>query len=314
MLGVGPSRFSGVGNRATDRGVQGVMIRHHAIRVHHVCRSPMRSVVEEHGMNSKVTGVILAGLISVVFAGAETFSSSPDASNFEEFRVIFKRNMFSSRRGLPEQKDEKVERGQQQIQVAARANIKVVGIVRRDNSLSSIAILEENGRHRMCRVGDTVGAMTILDIRSRGIVFGDPAGQWVAEIQPSGPSRRTVLTQGAAVTADAIGGGRAAPDPSGRRVPIHKTQVSDLARSAKFVAAMEGGTTKGLRLTQDFNFLREGDLVTYVGRQSLCTSQPKQKLWQIARKYAACHGEMPEIQVGIERGGIELQFVLCPYS
>lgn len=311
---MGPSRFSGVGNMATDRGVQGVMIRHHAIRVHHVCRSPMRSVVEEHSMNSKATGIILAGLISVVFAGAQTLSSSRDLSNFEEYRVIFERNMFNSSRGVGEQKDEKAEHGLQQIQAAARANIKVVGIVRRDNSLSSIAILEENGKHRMCRVGDTVGAMTILDIRSRDIVFGDPAGQWVAEIQPSGPSRRTVLAQGGTVTADAIGAGRAVPGLSGRRVPIPKTQVSDMARSVKFVAAMEGGTTKGLRLTQDFNVLREGDIVTYVGRQSLRTSQPKQKLWQIVRKYAACQGEMPEIQVGIERDGTELQFVFSPYS
>lgn len=222
--------------------------------------------------------------------------------------------MFSSRRGAPEQKNEQAERGMQQAQAAAQASIRVVGIVRRDNSLSSIAIVEENGILRTCRIGEAVGAMMVLDIRSREIVFGGPAGQWVAEIQSSGPGRRPALAQGAPAMAEAIGAGHAASDLAGRRVPIHQTQVLDLAQTAKFVVDMEGGTANGLRLTEDFSILRAGDIVTYVGRQSLRTNYPKQKLWQIARKHATGYGEAPEIQVAIERDGRELQFVLCPYS
>lgn len=265
-------------------------------------------------MNPKTIGVIIVSLISVVSVGTEMRTSSRDLPSFEEYRVILERNMFSPRRGIDERKGEKAEQEQQQAEAAARASIKVVGIVRLDNSLSSIAILEEDGKHRMCRVGDTVGGMMILDIRSQEIVFNSPGGKWVAEIQPGTPSYRAVPRQADAATADEIGAGHAASGLVGRRVPIPKAHVPRLARSVKFVADEEGGAIKGLRLTEDFMGLKEGDRVTYVGRQSLRTSHPRQKLWQIAKKYGSCHEEMPEIQVVIERGGRELEFVLCPYS
>jgi len=66
-----------------------------------------------------------------------------------------------------------------------------------------------------------------------------------------------------------------------------------------------------LRLTKDFMGLREGDRVTRVGLQSLCTHRPGQKLWQIARKYSGYSKDMPEIPIIVERGGRELEFVLC---
>lgn len=261
-------------------------------------------------MNPKAMGIILAGLISVISVGTETRTSSGDLPSLEHYRVILERNMFNPRRGVDERKDQDAEREQRQAETAGRASIKVVGIVRMDDALSSIAIIEEGGRHRLCRVGDTIGIMMVLDIRRQEIVFQGPGGRWVAEIEPGTPTYRATLPQ----TEAADERGRATSSLSGRRVPIRKAQVSGLARSGGFVADVEGGTARGLRLTEDLMGLKEGGRVTYVGRQSLCTNHPRQKLWQIAKKYGACHDEMPEIQIVIERGGRELEFVLCPYS
>lgn len=265
-------------------------------------------------MNPKTIGIVIVGIVSVVSMGTETQTSRQEPPDFEAYRIIMKRNMFNPARGIDARQEEKIEPGRREVEAAARARIKVIGIVGRDDPFSSVAIIEENGRHRMCRIGDTVGVMMVVDIRSQETVFNGPGGEWIAGIQPAASGRRAVPSQADPAMADDGGDERTPSRFSGRRVPIHRAQVPRLVRSAKFVADVENGTTRGLRLTEDFMGFKEGDRVIYVGRQSLCTRCPRQKLWQIARKYGSRPDAMPEIQVVVERGNRELEFVLCPYS
>ena len=87
-----------------------------------------------------------------------------------------------------------------------------------------------------------------------------------------------------------------------------------MARKLPLVTHVDGGEVKGLRLTQDIMGLKEGDRLTHVGGQSLCTRRPKQRLWQIASKYRQYGKEMPEIPVVVERDAGTLEFVLVPPS
>ncbi len=265
-------------------------------------------------MNSKTMGVVLISVISAISMGTQARTSRPDGSGFEAYRIIIQKNMFSPSRGIEQRKGQEVESARQEAEVAARSRIKVVGIIARDDPFSSIAIIEDNGRHRTCRIGDTVGPMMILDIGRQQIVFTSSGGTWVAEIEPGDPDRRTVGPQTDTTTAHEVGSQPMESGFSGRRVPIHRAQVPRLVRGAKFVADVKNGRIRGLRLTEDFMGLKEGDLVTFVGRQSLSTRYPRQKLWQMGRKYSSCREAMPEIQIVVERDNRELEFVLCPHS
>ncbi len=265
-------------------------------------------------MGSRTMSIVVAAVFSIVCVATERPTPSGGPAGLRPYRVIWERNMFSPTRGTDEQQEEEAERERQAEEAAARARIKVIGIVRRDDFYSSIAIVEANGRQRLCRTGDLVSGMLVLAIRSREVVFESAAGRWIAEIQPAMRDRRVDVAQietGGAPADSASGGFSVHP---GRRLPIPRGEVRRLARSVKFVPDVEGGATRGLRLTEDFIGLKEGDRVTHVGCQSLCTEHPRQKLWQIARKYAACREETVEIQVVVIRENRTIEFVLCPYS
>lgn len=267
----------------------------------------------KHCMNPRTVIIILMGIVSMSSLGTEAERYPRDMAGFREYRVIGQKNIFRPRRDIDEGRGEP-ERGQHVGAEAALADIKVVGIIKMDGFLSSIAVIEEDGRQRLCRVGDIVAGMVIAAIGSHELIFETLEGKWVMEIEPGTVDYRATTSQAERAMAHAARGRSTSPGAAGRRLPINAAKLAPLIGTVGLVTAREGDTVKGVRLTQNFMGLREGDCVTYVGRQSLCTRYPRQKLWQIARKYSACSEEMPEIPIVIERNGIELEFVLCPVS
>ncbi|MBN1362838.1 MAG: hypothetical protein JW993_19725 [Sedimentisphaerales bacterium] len=263
--------------------------------------------------NLIAVGLLIVGIVALVSVGTEVQTSPGESPGFERYRVISEKNIFNPRRGAEERPAETLERRRLEAEAAARARIKVVGIVKRDDYLSSVAIVQIDDRLRLCRPGDVVVGMLVLDISSQEVTFEGDGGRWHAQIEPGTVGNRALTLRGEPAGVDA------APDGglssyADRRVPIPKAQMSRLARSGRFVVDTEGGATRGLRLTEDFMGLKEGDRVTAVGRQSLCAGRPRQRLWQMARKYAADREETLEIQVVVERGNTTLHLVLCPYS
>jgi len=261
-------------------------------------------------MHARIVGIVLVGALSASYGDTEARTHPQDVPGFREYRVIFEKNMFKPRRGA-DQREERARQDQKSVAAAEPTDIKVVGIVKMDDSLSSIAIIEADGRHRLCRIGDVVGTMVVRDIRRDGIVFETPGGRWIAEIEPGATGRRSVMPQAERAIADAASTRRNRMSLARSRLRIKAAEIPHLVRSAGLVADARGGAGKGLRLTKNFMGLREGDRVTHVGRQSLGTDRPGQKLWQIARKYSGYGKDMPEIPIIVERGGLELEFVLC---
>jgi type II secretory pathway component PulC len=264
-------------------------------------------------VSAGIGGLIIVGILAASYASTETQTHSREVPSFQKYQVISEKNMFSPRRGVG-RKEEKAGEKQPPGSASLPPDIRVVGIVRMDDSPSSIAIVEEGGRHRLCRIGDTVGAAIIRDIRRDTLVLETPGGRWIAEIQPGTMSRQIVTPQVQRAIARPAPARRSPTVSRGRRLPIKAAEIPRLARDVWAVIETREDEAKGLRLARDFMDLREGDRVTHVRGQSLRTGHPKQKLWQIARKLSMCGEQMPEVSILVERGDTTLEFVLSPSS
>jgi hypothetical protein len=257
-------------------------------------------------------GLILLVIVLASVAGTAIGGDEPEVPAFEEFLVIPQRNMFSSRR-CESGKSSRHAPERSSAPTTAPVGIEVIGIVKTDDRLSSIAIIKDHGRHIPCRVGDRVGDMLITEIRSSEIFFETEAGTRIARLQPGVMSDRVrpevprTRNRPTPVLAKA-------QSSAGRRVPINAMQIRHLAQALPLVTHREAGQVKGLRLTRDIMGLHKGDRVTAVGGQSLHTKYPKQKLLQITRKYRQYQRNVPEIPVVVERGDEKLKLVLVPTS
>jgi hypothetical protein len=251
--------------------------------------------------------IIFAGIIIVSPAATHAETDARADRNFERFRVIAERSMFGRHRAG----EETAESPPEDPGVTIGANIKLIGIVKMSNPLSSIAVIEEDGRHKLCHVGDQVGTLILRSIRDHDIVFESPGGHWLAEIEPG-----TTLHRGAVPGfVPPAGGFVQTPDPPAfgyrRRLPVRAVDIKRLA-NAGLVTHTENGVVKGLRLTRDALGLREGDRVTCVDGQDLCTRRPKQKLWQIVHKHSASRDRAAEIHVVVQRNNQTLEFLVAP--
>ena len=262
-------------------------------------------------MGRRTLSLVLAGLISIVCLGAPAVT--PKTVGFEAYEIIGRQNVFSSQRGLPPAQEPPAPEAPVP-DLGMRVSINVVGIVKTASSETTFAIIEENGRHRMCRIGETVCGMLILDIDAEEVIFEDPGGPWGKRIQPPVPGGGIPAPRLAPAPVETVVARGDASTLSGRRLPIRAASVPTVVRRIGLVTDVRDGATRGLRLTEDFMGLREGDCITFVGSQSLRTEHPRQKLWQIARKYGACHGPLPDIPVVVERDNREMEFVLHPFS
>jgi len=257
-------------------------------------RSVLRIVFSLSASVFLVTGAIQAG--------------PPDRADFEKYRVIVERNMFAPHRAT----ESKPDTAAQIANEPDRPDIRVVGIVRMSDPYSSIAIIANGGRHRLCRVGDSIGPMILRSIREQDIVFETPSGHWLAEIEPGA----IVYPPGTMPQFDpTVPGFVAAPQQSGsgarRRLPVRAVEIRQLAR-AGLVVYRENGAVRGLQLTRDALGLKQGDRVTHVDGQALCTRRPRQKLWQIVRKHSASKERGAEIHVVVERNDRTLEFLVTP--
>lgn len=254
-------------------------------------------------------------VLRVVFSlGASLFLVTPatragssERADFEKYRVIIERNMFAPHRAT----ESKPGTAAQVPDDPGHPDVHVVGIVRMNDPYSSIAIIANGGRHRLCRVGDSIGPMILRSIRDQDIVFETPSGHWLAEIEPG-----AIVYPGAVPQFDpTVPGFVAAPPQPGsgrqKRLPVRAVEVKQLAR-AGLVTYSENGAVRGLELTRDAFGLKAGDRVTHVDGQSLCTRRPKQKLWQIVRKHSASKERGAEIHVVVERNNRTLEFLVAP--
>ncbi|GEM_PF-674610 len=264
-----------------------------------------------------VAGRAPAFLLNVVFAvgvflsltASAADAGSPDDGDFERFRVIAEKNMFGRRRAA----DAKPETAPQVVNESALPDIRLVGIVRMSDPYSSIAIVAAGGRHRLCRVGDSVEGLILRSIRDHDIVFETPSGHWLTEIEPD-----TTVYRGTIPQLDPTAPGFVAepeePASGGRRrLPVRAIEVKQLA-NAGLVTYRENGAVRGLQLTRNAFGLKAGDRVTHVDGQALCTQRPKQKLWQIVRKHTASKEHGDEIHVVVERDSRTLEFLVAPVS
>ena len=250
---------------------------------------------------------VLCGVVAFSWAAARTAADSRGEANFEKFRVIAEKNMFGRHRGV----EEKPEPQSKTPLAAIPAEVKVVGIVRRSDPLASIAILEEGGRHKLCRVGDRVGTLILRSIRDHDIIFETPTGHWLAEIEPGMVRHRAGVPPTEPDAAGFVRAHHESESDSRPRLPIRAFDVRQLAR-AGLITYTEDGVVKGLQLTRDAIGLKQGDRLTYVDGQALCTRRPKQKLWQIVRKHRASKDRLAEIHVVIERNNHPLEFLVRP--
>jgi len=282
----------------------GLWIRHHM----RLCSLPSAII------NLGTVGLVVLAIVSVSSVGREVDRDEQEVPAFDEFLVIPERNMFSSRRQAS-RREEQTPVAHRFAATTAPATIEVIGIVKTSDSLSSIAIIKDHGRHVPCRVGDTVGGMLITEIRTSEIFFETASGTRIAKIQPGLMPDGVVIPEiRRRATAEPLPVLARSASGAGRRVPINVTQIRHLARTLPLVTHREEGRVKGLRLTQDVMGLREGDRVTAVGGQSLHTRYPKQKLLQMTRKYRQYGREIPEIPVVVERDDKKLELVLVPIS
>lgn len=233
---------------------------------------------------------------AIVLLFCTDLNASPHGdAGFERFRTIAEKNIFAR----PPIAGEESEPASQQPLSVASTEIRLIGIVRMRDPQSSIAIITEGGRHRLCRVGDHIGTRVLRSIRDQEIVFETPEGPWVAQIElgmshlaPS-PARRS----------DPASACRVASKPmsaSCRQLPIRMIDVQRLAQ-AGLVPYTENGSVKGLELTRDIVGLRKGDRVTHVDGQALNARRPRQKLWQIVKKHSIGRIPAPGLHVIVER-------------
>jgi type II secretory pathway component PulC len=119
--------------------------------------------------------VVLAVGVFLSLAASAADAGSPDDGDFERFRAIAEKNMFARRRAA----DPKPQTAPQVVNEPALPDIRLVGIVRMSDPYSSIAIIAAGGRHRLCRVGDSVEGLILRSIRDHDIVFETPSGHWL---------------------------------------------------------------------------------------------------------------------------------------
>lgn len=249
--------------------------------------------------------IVFLGAVSLLLAAAPIEAGPDDDDAYARFRVIAEKNMFARRQGAAEQGEEPADTSP----AAPFVKIKLVGIVRRSNPLSSIAIIEEGGQHHLYRVGDRIGTLILRSIRDHDIVFETPHGLWLAEIEPSATQQRDAPSQRRPPRNGFVRGpDRAVPSRHGR-LPLRVVEVKKLAQ-AGLTPYAENGTVKGLELTRDIMGLQQGDRVTHVSGQALRTRRPRQKLWQIVRKHSISGTPSPGIPVVIERNQQEIEFVI----
>jgi hypothetical protein len=261
----------------------------------------------------KTLAILVLGVLALFSVGAEKGETGSEVPAFGEFLVIPERNMFSSRRGVGRNG---AETGQEwrSATPATPTSIEVVGIVKTNGPQSSIAVMTDQGRYLLGRVGDTVGGMLITDIRTSKVFFETPEGTRIVQLQPGMIRGGVVMPEAPGTPPDLLPARGRLASSAGRRLPLDAADIRGLARRLPLVTHVDGGEVKGLRLTRDIMGLKEGDRLTQVGGQSLCTRRPKQRLWQIASKYRQYGKEMPEIPVVVERDDGTLEFVLVPPS
>ncbi|MDI6450611.1 hypothetical protein [Anaerobaca lacustris] len=249
--------------------------------------------------------IVLFCLVFVSVATTRIEAGAGDDAGFERFRVIVEKNMFAR----PHGRDGKAAQPPESSSTANPEEVKLVGIVRMRNPLSSIAIIEKGGRHRLCRVGDRVGTLVLRSIRDHDIVFESPAGLWLAEIEPGTAQHRRPAVRRPPDSTDLVRATDPSAPPYRRRLPVRAVDVKQLAE-AGLIAYAEDGVVKGLELTRNTMGLKKGDRVTHVDGQSLCAKRPRQKLWQIVRKRSVSRMPPSEIRVVIERDRRTLELLV----
>ncbi len=255
----------------------------------------------------RARNTLLCGALALALIVSQTAADAPPDTAFDRFRIIAERNMFGRHRGAEGQSASPAEPAAPPVP----ADIRLVGIVRASNPLDSIAIIEEGGRHRLCRVGDRVGVLILRSIRDHDIVFETPGGHWLAEIQPGTTLPAGAVPHQPAPSAGFVEAARpfgADPRP---RLPVRAVDIKRLARTG-LVAYQENGVVKGLQLTHDAMGLKQGDRVTHVAGQALSGRRPRQKLWQIVHKHAVTRRRPAEIHVVVERNHRTIEFLVTP--
>lgn len=251
---------------------------------------------------------LLCATLVLSLLAARTGADAPGDTEFQRFRVIGEKNIFARHRRADKQAESPSDLS---ASAAAGADIHLIGIVRTSDPLASIAIIEADGRHKLCRVGDRVGTLILRSIRDHDIVFETPGGHWLAEIEPGSappPSAVPHLPSPPEGFVQATRPFGADPRP---RLPVRVADVKRLAR-AGLVAYRENGQVKGLQLTHDTMGLKQGDRLTHVAGQALSNRSPRQKLWQIVRKHAATRRRPAEINVVVERDRRKMEFLVTP--
>jgi type II secretory pathway component PulC len=254
---------------------------------------------------------ILATMAAISVSG-QAVATDEEVPAFDDFRIISERNIFSarSRVGRTEEK-----RGQKRASAPAAtiADINVVGIVKTGSRRSSIAVVESDGKHLLCHVGDTVAGLLLTEIRASEVFFEAPDGTQTARIKPGVVRDRAIATEPPPVTNGPFDASRRHhPERTGRRLPVDPVEIKDLTKKLPLVARVEDGQVLGVQLTRDVMGLREGDRLVHVGGQSLCAGRPCQRLWQIASKYRQCGTFVPEIPLTVERNSSTFEFILVP--
>lgn len=257
----------------------------------------------QRGLNF-LLAILLSGIVMVCAVGAEP----DDDSGFERFRVIAERSIFAK---SPSGVTESTTRESDVTAAGTSEAIRLVGVVKTSDPLLSIAIIEEGGRHRLCRIGDEVGTLILRSIRDHDIVFESPQGHWLAEIEPGTILQRGTVPQPRPPADGFVRAPQYTAPGSQKRLPVRAVDIKQLAR-AGLVAHTENGVVRGLRLTRDAFGLKEGDRVTSVDGQALCTARPKQKLWQIVKKHSASRERVSGIPVVVERNNQTLEFLVAP--
>jgi type II secretory pathway component PulC len=248
-------------------------------------------------------GIVFLVAAFVLLLATKSTATHRNDAGFERFQAIAEKNMFAR---PPAPDAEAVVR--ESLAPADTPEIKLIGIVRMRNPLSSIAIIEDGDRHRLCRVGDHIGTLVLRSIRDQDIIFETPQGPLRTEIALGA----TRPDSSPLKLPDPAGLGRPrarSVPPSCRRLPIRAIDVQQLAETG-LAPYTEDGHVKGLELTRDVVGLRKGDRVTHVDGQALNAGRPRQKLWQIVRKHTISRMPIPGIHVVVERNRSTVEFLV----
>jgi len=264
------------------------------------------------GHQPTIVLVILAVMAAAAIGNGAT-GNDEEVPAFHEFRIICERNVFSATRS-PNTAEHEPAPKSRRASAVTELTVDVVGIIKTSNRRSCIAIIQDNDRQLLCRIGDTVAGMLLTDIRASEVFFEAPDGTQIARIKPGTTRRRAIAADGPPASGKPRRVPQRRPSPVGRRLPLGAAEVRDLTRKLPLVARVEDGEVLGLQLTRDAIGLKKGDRVTHVGHQSLCTHRPKQRLWQIASKYRQHGAALPEIPLVVKRDNSEFEFVLVPSS